>query len=497
MNITGREELKQKFKTGCIPTESDYAALIDASLNLFDDKNLLESEEPEQQSIGSVNTSDALRVSSTLDRNTQTPPEKDLKLFSDSLTFGGINQGREINSAQVSAGYHVKNSLNIVGMAANSDAKTRRIDMWAEAGLYIYTSTLHLGGQVFCHGVNVSKNVPNHLETDGSLYRYRGQVYITVDDNLYIRDQRGDTPFHFDTNNGQLINKGINFSLPRNNHLEADGTFYRFKGQAYLTVDDNFYIRDQGSEIKFFFDTNSSRLSLGVQNNGKAQLSLGAWNAGPSGPEKDGSSQLLLSGKHNTGVNKGSKNGTYKLKIEGYENDGATVYPIYCMDENSNVDFWIKNRKTANEPPTAYFAGFMQQKECAFYAQYSPDALVKPQQALKFDKPLFNLGGYFDSKTGKFVAPIKGVYQFTLDVCVISEDESYRWYLMNGGKTVYGEAPIEGAEACLEICQGNNCRTFLVNLEKGHEVYVKQEGSGRLAVNNCGFSGSLVNALVG
>lgn len=42
----------------------------------------------------------------------------------------------------------------------------------------------------------------------------------------------------------------------RGNHLENDGAFYRYAGQAYLTVDDNFYIRDVGSSIKFYFDTN-------------------------------------------------------------------------------------------------------------------------------------------------------------------------------------------------------------------------------------------------
>ena len=89
-----------------------------------------------------------------------------------------------------------------------------------------------------------------------------------------------------------------------------------------------------------------------------AQLSLGKWNKGGSGPSGDGAAQLLLSGSHNEGVNQGSDNGTYKLKIEGYNNDdGKVVYPIYCRDENEKVDFWLKNRPSDNDAPTLYFAG--------------------------------------------------------------------------------------------------------------------------------------------
>ncbi|MEZ4429523.1 MAG: hypothetical protein R3A51_17760 [Nannocystaceae bacterium] len=41
----------------------------------------------------------------------------------------------------------------------------------------------------------------------------------------------------------------------RGDHLDWDGVFYRYQGQCYLTVDDNFYIRDAGGGVKFHFDT--------------------------------------------------------------------------------------------------------------------------------------------------------------------------------------------------------------------------------------------------
>lgn len=64
-------------------------------------------------------------------------------------------------------------------------------------------------------GINLGEgNLNAHLERDGAIYRYQGQVYITVDDNLYIRDSGGDIQFHFDTNSGQLGQPnwiGVNF----------------------------------------------------------------------------------------------------------------------------------------------------------------------------------------------------------------------------------------------------------------------------------------------
>ena len=57
-------------------------------------------------------------------------------------------------------------------------------------------------------GIKVDGNLAAHPETDGSLYRFGGQVYITVDDNLYIRDMRGGVKFHFDTNAGIVHQPG-------------------------------------------------------------------------------------------------------------------------------------------------------------------------------------------------------------------------------------------------------------------------------------------------
>lgn len=65
-------------------------------------------------------------------------PDSAMHITNDCILFGGNNNGREVNSAQISAGKHVANSLCIVGMTADQNAATRRVDMWAEGGAFVH-----------------------------------------------------------------------------------------------------------------------------------------------------------------------------------------------------------------------------------------------------------------------------------------------------------------------------------------------------------------------
>ncbi len=77
------------------------------------------------------------------------------------------------------------------------------------------SSHLHVHGNLRCShiradgGISVGQgDLQNHVEADGSFYRHNGQAYIVVDDNLYIRDMKGGVKFHFDTNLGVLRQDG-------------------------------------------------------------------------------------------------------------------------------------------------------------------------------------------------------------------------------------------------------------------------------------------------
>ena len=54
------------------------------------------------------------------------------------IQFGGANDGRQVDSAQISVGLHTPDTLAIVGMSTGTDAQTRKIGMWAEGGCNIY-----------------------------------------------------------------------------------------------------------------------------------------------------------------------------------------------------------------------------------------------------------------------------------------------------------------------------------------------------------------------
>lgn len=63
-------------------------------------------------------------------------PKGQLKISRQGIMFGGPNTtGYEGNSAQISAGLHTKDSLNIVGMGKTG--RTRKVDVWAEGGMNV------------------------------------------------------------------------------------------------------------------------------------------------------------------------------------------------------------------------------------------------------------------------------------------------------------------------------------------------------------------------
>jgi hypothetical protein len=63
--------------------------------------------------------------------------------------------------------------------------------------------------------------------------------------------------------------------------------------------------------------------------------------------------QVKLGGAFNIGTNLQG----YKLYISDYDNDDTNdTYPIYCIDENGQVDFWLRSRFHTG-PMTAYFGG--------------------------------------------------------------------------------------------------------------------------------------------
>jgi hypothetical protein len=112
-------------------------------------------------------------------------PNGQMKITRQGIMFGGPNADREVNSGQISAGLHIPNSLNIVGMSKDKGSASRRVDVWAEGGHHVHgwqhtsghISTggdIHMGGdnQIMGNRSNKNKWIYHHPQDD------RKQVWI-------------------------------------------------------------------------------------------------------------------------------------------------------------------------------------------------------------------------------------------------------------------------------------------------------------------------------
>lgn len=108
----------------------------------------------DQIGIGTNNPAAKLSIKGS---GKESGPDSDMHITDDCILFGGNNNGKQVDSAQISAGKHVQNSLNIVGMASNTNQNTRKIDAWAEGGFTIRGD------------VGIGKSPSEKLEVDGNV----------------------------------------------------------------------------------------------------------------------------------------------------------------------------------------------------------------------------------------------------------------------------------------------------------------------------------------
>ena len=94
--------------------------------------------------------------------------------------------------------------------------------------------SMYVSGVMRTSAVNVDPGVADHVVTDGSFYRWSGQVYINVDDNLYIKDSVRGIRMHFDTVNGIFktpkLRLGDKWLLSGDGDAEANDDWLRLKG---------------------------------------------------------------------------------------------------------------------------------------------------------------------------------------------------------------------------------------------------------------------------
>ena len=129
-------------------------------------------------------------------------PDSNMHITHDCIVFGGKNSGLHINSAQLSAGKHQANSLNIMGMSTGTDSATRRVDIYAEGGLFVR------GGITYASRGLIFDVKRPHIDKDGALYRHTNKhVYLTVAGRFYIRSINSSNVFEFNADTGNAYAK--------------------------------------------------------------------------------------------------------------------------------------------------------------------------------------------------------------------------------------------------------------------------------------------------
>lgn len=179
MATKNRELLKSYFVKNAIPTEGNFADLIDSQLNQENDGVFKPSGEP--LSVVSAG-GDQRRV---------------LRLYADYPAANpdwliSLNPQDPTNPANNSPGFGV----------ADGSGDTR-LNLDSSGNLVVTGSVTAPGGLIFAGSVA-------HIERDGALYRHTdGQCYLTVDDNFYIRKSGSATSMaHFNTSNSSLTVNG-------------------------------------------------------------------------------------------------------------------------------------------------------------------------------------------------------------------------------------------------------------------------------------------------
>jgi hypothetical protein len=98
-----------------------------------------------------------------LSNNYAPNPDSKLYLSASELQFGGNNNGKESNSAQISAGQHQSNSLNFVGMSSATSSSDRRMDFWVEGGGY-FRGNIICTGNVTAYGSTSDERLKTNIQ---------------------------------------------------------------------------------------------------------------------------------------------------------------------------------------------------------------------------------------------------------------------------------------------------------------------------------------------
>lgn len=205
-------------------------------------------------------------------------PDDAMHLTNDCILFGGNNKGKEGHSAQISAGKHVANSLNIVGMSSGTSAADRKVNIWAEGGMSI------TGGISASGSVKASKFIGDGSELTNLTVGALGLNLATTSGNV-----------------------GIGTANPTEK-LQVEGNIKLVKNSE-IFFEDNGQIRSSDNNHKILFRRSENIMEL--REWGEIHFSSGAKSG-------EATSKMVIAENGNVGI--GATSPKVKLEVNGMVN---------------------------------------------------------------------------------------------------------------------------------------------------------------------------------
>ena len=95
-----------------------------------------------------------------------------------------------------------------------------------------------------------------------------------------------------------------------------------------------------------------------------------------------------------------------------------------------------------------------------------PTTAIAGNQVIRFGEIQHNQGNSYNRETGKFTAPVSGMYQFTFHLCPNINNDAFYGLVHNGIFLVTGEIFNSAQEVCFS-------HTEIVQVQKGDTVWVQ------------------------
>jgi hypothetical protein len=194
------------------------------------------------------------------------------------------------------------------------------------------------------------------------------QGNVTTTGNLYVA---GTTVFGSASSSPAIFNSYINSDfIPYTDNVYSLGSLdYRWKNLNAVNVSStnidalgyvsttNLYINGAPVDLSNRFVQNGNSFGAGAVLGTNDNYSLSFETNNVTWATFGTNGQFSLTGPADTGVNASG----YKLYISEYDNDDASyTYPIYLIDENGRVDFYLRSRSTEAGNSLAFFQGDVQ-----------------------------------------------------------------------------------------------------------------------------------------